>query len=184
MAKNKISNNLLSILLSFAILTSIVGILASMNILSPLTGAAVDTGTVTTNVTDSLSCSATDSTIAFNNLGGGGYNSSDLTADHHTIENNGNVNLSVQSYATAELWDSYSAPTKYWGINCNTTQSGTCNNTYGLLPNDGGTYWNLVSGLEPLDSIDALTVSVNITAPTDEANGEKSGTITYYCISV
>ena len=155
-----------------------------MNILSPLTGAATDTGTVTTNVTDSVSCTASDSTIAFGNLASSGTNNSDITGDHHVVENNGNVNLTIQAYASAELWDNYAAPTANWQVNCNATQTGVCNSTYANLPENGGSYWDILDGLEPGDATDEGTFSIKITAPADEPNGEKSGTVTYYCISV
>ncbi|MBU1245571.1 MAG: hypothetical protein ABIJ20_02615 [Nanoarchaeota archaeon] len=191
MAK-KISNNLLSVLLSFAILTSVVGILASMNILSPLTGAATSANaTVNISVTSIASCTMADTHINFTALARGATNWSEATNssgygmvnDWHTLENDGNTNLTITVWGSEALWDSTNNDAN-WMARCNNTQSGTCTTTYANVPNTVGSAITVLTGLEPLDASDLASFGLNVTAPNDELTGSKSGTLTYICTTV
>ncbi|MBT7474979.1 hypothetical protein HN706_03505 [Candidatus Woesearchaeota archaeon] len=110
-------------------------------------------------------------------------NNSETLSDFITIENDGNSLINITVYATGELWDdvTYQAPSMYWAIHCNNAESGTCNTTYGNVPGVDG---NLISiNLDSTDSTDLLTVGVNVTVPSDEVSGAKSGTLTFNCIA-
>jgi hypothetical protein len=181
----KFSNNTLVVLLSFAILISVFGTwtsLSYMDSLDLLTGRATDTGTTSLTVTGVTSCTATDNTIAFGTMVRDISNDSSTTGDYITIENNGNTQINITAYSTAELWDdaTYQTPSAYWQVNCNAVESGTCNSTYGDVPGSDG---NLIAYLlNPDDATDVLTVGVNVTVPSDELSGAKSGTLTFNCV--
>ncbi|MBU3940616.1 MAG: hypothetical protein KKH88_01675 [Nanoarchaeota archaeon] len=187
MAKKKISNNLLSILLGFAILTSIVGILASMNILSPLTGAATQqNATVNLTVIGVSSCILSDSNINFSvPLVRLSSNKSDDPAvnDYHALENDGNTNLSITAWGATDLWGTTNNDNK-WMIRCNNTQSGVCTSTYANVPNIVGSAVTVLDGLESEDTIDLVYLGVNVTVPNDEPSGIKGGFITYICTEI
>ena len=93
------------------------------------------------------------------------------------------TDTATTTYATAELWDdaSYQATSLYWQVRCGTAESGTCNTTYGNVPDADG---NLIAYLvNPDDATDSFTVGVNVTVPSDEVSGAKSGTLTFNCIA-
>ena len=148
-----------------------------------MTGKATDTATTTLTVTGVASCTATDNAIAFGTMERGTSNDSTVTGDYITVENDGNSQINISVYATAELWDgaTYQAPSSYWQIKCNNSESGTCNSTYGNIPAVDGNL--LVIDLDSADPTDLLTVGVNVTIPSDEASGAKSGTLTFSCIA-
>ncbi len=182
----KLSNNVLSILLGFAILFSIAGTWMSISYidsLNLLTGKATDTASGTTQLTvaSATSCSAVDNAINFGTMARSTSNTSEIANDFITIQNDGNLDANVTVYATEELWDSagYQTPSDYWMIHCNASESGTCNTTYLQVPNTDGNM--LVTNLDSLDTIDLLTVGVNVTVPADEPAGAKSGTLLFTC---
>lgn len=186
--KIKISNNVLSALLIFAILSMVLSVWISFDTLSPLTGEATANATVTTNVTIEVDCTTTtgdgDNLIAFGNLAKGSTSSSITISDYHAVENNGNSNLTIEAYAintpTNQLWEWVSTPSIYWKVACNSTDSGTCNASYGILGTEAiktliGTHLGVNS------TNDLMIVGINITVPADEPTGDKSGVVTYYC---
>ncbi len=181
----KFSNNTLVVLLSLAIMVSVFGTWVSLSYIDSLdllTGRATDTGTTSLTVSGVTSCTASDNTIAFGTMERGTSNDSVTVNDYITIENNGNTQINVTAYATAELWDdaTYQTTSDYWQVRCNTSESGTCNTTYGNVPGADG---NLIAYLvNPDDSTDAITVGVNVTVPSDELSGAKSGTLTFNCV--
>ena len=182
----KFSNNTLVVLLSFAIMVSVFGTWTSLSYIDSLdllTGRATDTGTTSLTVSGVTSCTASDSTIAFGAMERSTSNTSDDNADTITIENDGNIQLNITAYATAELWDdaTYQTTSDYWQIKCNNSLSGTCNATYGNLPGADGHL--LVYTMDPDDATDDLVIGVNVTVPADEVSGAKSGTITFNCVS-
>jgi hypothetical protein len=180
----KVSNNSLAVLLAVAIVASVSATWFSVSFMDTITGAATsDTGTTTLTVDAETSCLTIDGTVALGNLGKNISNSSEVVGDYIEVENNGNVNIDILGYASAELWDdvSYQAPSSYWQIKCNRSQSGTCNESYLNLNESQGTGYIFISGLVFADSTDNVTVGVNVTVPPDESTGAKSGTITFFC---
>lgn len=181
----KFSNNTLVVLLFFVIIVSIFGTWVSLSYIDSLdllTGHAIDTGTTNLTVTGVTSCSATDDDISFGSMIRDISNDSATTGDYITIENDGNTAINITAYATAELWDdvSYQTASSYWQIRCNNSESGTCNTTYGNVPGADG---NLIAYLLASDDgTDLLTVGVNVTVPSDEVSGVKSGTLTFNCV--
>jgi hypothetical protein len=182
----KFSNNTLVVLLSFAIMVSVFGTWMSLSYIDSydfLTGRATDTGTTSLTVSGVTSCSATDNNISFGTMVRSTSNDSADAGDYITIENDGNTQINITAYATAELWDdaSYQATSLYWQVRCGTAESGTCNTTYGNVPDADG---NLIAYLvNPDDATDSFTVGVNVTVPSDEVSGAKSGTLTFNCIA-
>jgi len=188
----KVSNNILSVLLGMVILLSLFGTFTSVSYLSSntITGHATSnvTGTTSVTVESQTSCTAGDSTIAFGTLARGITNTSeDLdTPDYITIENNGNAVINVSAFASEELWDvvGNQAPNANWAIHCNAAQDGgstSCETVYENLPTSDGVILSQL--LVPADATDLLTVGVNITVPSDETAGAKTGTITFVCLS-
>ncbi|MBT6995009.1 hypothetical protein HN865_03240 [Candidatus Woesearchaeota archaeon] len=180
-----LSNNVLTTLLVFSIIVSIFGTWTVLSYMDSdlLTGKATDTATTTLTVTGIASCTATDNTISFGTMERSTSNDSVIVGDYITVENDGNSQINISVYATGELWDdvTYQAPSSYWQIKCNNSESGTCNTTYANIPAVDG---NLVSiDLDSADSTDLLTVAVNVTVPSDEVSGSKSGTLTFSCIA-
>ena len=172
-------------LLVFSIIISVFGTWIILSYIDSdlLTGKATDTATTTLTVTGVASCTATDNAIAFGTMVRGTGNTSEILSDFITVENDGNSQINISVYASGELWDgaSYQAPSAYWQIHCNTSESGTCNSTYGNVPNSDG---NLIAlDLDSGDANDLLTVGVNVTVPSDEISGAKSGTLTFSCIA-
>jgi len=186
--KIKISNNILSALLIFAILSMVLSVWVSFDTLSPLTGEATGNATVTTNVTIAVDCTTTtgdgDNLIAFGNLARNTESSSQSVTDYHAVENNGNSNLTIEAYAidtsTNQLWEWVSSPSIYWKVACNSTDSGTCNASYGILGSEAvKTYLGTHLGVNSTN--DLMTIGINITVPDEEPTGQKSGVVTYYC---
>lgn len=188
--KLKISNNTLSVFLVLAIVLSVFGTFVSITYLNSseyFTGHATSnvTGTTSITVAGETSCTASDSTIAFGTLDRTAVNDSETISDYITIENNGNSVMNISAYMTEDLWDvaGNQAPNSNWRIHCNAAQDGgstTCNSTYtNILTSDGSILTTL---LVPADATDLLTVGVNITVPSDETAGAKTGTIKFVCL--
>ena len=185
--KIKISNNILSALLIFAIFSMVLGVWVNFDRLSPLTGEATGNATVTLVLDSAVSCTTTagdgDNSIVFGNLTRGSSETSDGEADYHIIENDGNVELTIEAYTFEDLWTNalYLAPHQYWQIACNSTQSGTCNTSWRHVDIEAQKS-EIINSLNGNATLDIVTVEVNVTGPsTDEPTGEKSGSITYYC---
>jgi hypothetical protein len=180
----RVSNNSLVVLLVVAIVASFGGTFFSLNFLDNyITGAATTTGNVTLTISSTADCNATDALVAFGSIAQGSSNTSGLAnLDFIVLENTGNVNINITSHATVELFSSYSAPTSYWRIHCNATQSGNCNTTWHNVE-DSGSPAALATAVPFGDSTDELNVSINVTIPNDESEGAKNGEITFTCTS-
>ena len=182
--KPKISNNSLVVLLGLAIVVSIAGTWATLTIVDQITGAATATGTTTVNVKSVVSCSATDNTIVFGQMQRSGSNNSGNKSDYHVVSNAGNVDINVSAYASVNLWATQAAASSYWRIGCNNTNTSgsTCSDWANLAASSARTL--LTDNLSVADATDDMMVKVEVTVPTDETTGNKSGTITYECIAV
>lgn len=186
MKKFKISNNNLVVLLGVAIFISIIGTWATLSLIDQITGAATSTGTASLTITSVTSCTTSgDNSIAFGTLARGTSNNSDNKSDWISLENDGNVDINVSAYASAELWadSSYVAPTAYWQIECNSSQGASCQTGYVNLA-ASASRTSLETNLTPNDDADLMYVGVNVTVPSDETAGAKSGTMTFECIAI
>jgi hypothetical protein len=176
----KISNNSLVVLLFVAIVASVAGTFVSLNFMDDLiTGAATTTGNVTLTIPSSADCTASDNLIAFGTLAQGVNNQSELALDFIVINNTGNVNLAITVEQTVDLFSAESAPSIYWTVHCNSSSTGTCNETYFAIDD---TTRGLVTALQFADGSDNLTVGVNVTVPNDEPSGTKNAELTFTCL--
>jgi len=179
----KISNNSLVVLLTLAIVASISGTLVSVSFMDSFTGAATTTGTVKLEVNASISCTSTDNVINLGNISRGEYNFSESVTgtDFIVIENNGNSILNISGYATEDLFESSSAPTNNWTMQCNASQSGTCTTGFRIINISAGAAELIVYDLSNAIATDEINVSVNATVPVGESSGMKTGTLTFIC---
>ena len=185
---NKITNNTLVVLLGISVLISIAGTWITLDVTNRITGAATDTGTTTLTITGVTSCSAVDNTIAFGTMTVDSNNNSINASDWISINNTGNTDINVSAYATENLFTSSGAapPSHYWQVRCNSTLGGnSCGTTtYTNLTNSLATAIELIDLVSPTDNNDTMYAGVNVTVPSDETFGAKSGTITFVCEAV
>ena len=176
----KISNNSVIVLLFIAIVASISGTFFAMNFLSEIiTGAATTTGNVTLTIPSAADCSATDDLIAFGTMAQGASNRSENFTDFITINNTGNVALKITAAASVDLFSTQTAPSNFWLIHCNSSLSGSCNTTYHQVHNTGSV---IITALDYSDTIDNVTIGINVTVPGPEPTGDKNGEITFTCL--
>ena len=88
--------------------------------------------------------------------------------------------MNFTHHATVELWDTQSAPSTYWRIQCNGSQSGNCNTTWDNVK-DSGSPGLLATALGYASASDEINVSINVTVPNNEGEGAKNGQITFTC---
>jgi len=176
----RISNNSVIVLLFVSVIASVSGTFFAMSFLNEvITGAATTTGNVTLTIPSSADCSASDSLIAFGTLAQGATNQSEIALDFIVINNTGNVNLAITAAASVDLFSSATAPSTFWRIHCNDSLSGSCNETY---HNVGATDTLLITALDYDDTIDNVTIGINVTIPGAEPAGDKNGEITFTCL--
>jgi len=189
----KVTNNLLFGGLMIALLVVIGGTWISLNYISGLTGAATSgVGSTNVTITSAIACSIPDNLISFGEMARGQSNQSNLlmagqtnvsAPDYMTIQNDGNVNITVVASNSVNLWSSSPAPSTNWRIRCEAAGDGnsTCTNTYANVPAAGSNV-TLVSGLTPVDALDNISVGFNLTVPSDESSGAKNGTVIFTCV--
>ncbi len=186
----KISNNTLSVLLVVAIITSISGTWLSISFMDSITGAATSgSGTTNLTVASVTSCTMLDNIVEFGSMARNEWNSSDdvnesgVKGDWISVENDGNVNITILVNSTNDLWQTQSAPTAYWAVFCQNSQddNATCNNTNTNIPSGTGAPHTIVIGLSPINDVDNVSLGFNVTVPSDEVTGAKNGTVLFTC---
>lgn len=142
-------------------------------------------------ITSVVSCTMTDNLVSFGAMARGDSNTSNHTnvnstgypiGDFMVLENNGNVNITINVNTSKELWTSTPAASGNWLIRCESDSdtNATCNSTYAQVVRVSSLI--LETGLTPLDgNADNITIGFNITVPNDEPAGAKNGTVTFYC---
>ncbi len=185
----KISNNSLAVLLVVAIVASVSGTWLSINFMDSITGAATSgSGTANLTVASVTSCSMLDNIVEFGSMARNEWNDSidvneTVRGDWISIENDGNVNITVLVNSTNDLWTSQSAPTAYWGIFCAYSEddNATCNGTNVSIPAGTDAPHTIIIGLSPVDDVDNISLGFNVTVPSDELSGDKNGTVLFTC---
>ena len=162
-----------------------------LDYMNQLTGFATsDTGNTTLTVSTEASCTTeNDDLVAFGSLARDQTNQSEgANNDYILIENDGNVPINVTvnaTDATTYLWDvaTYNPPNINWRISCHAAQTGSCltnDDNYTNIP--GPLVVQMVYNLSSPDTTDNATIGINVTVPSDEPSGAKTGQVTFYCV--
>ena len=183
---NRVSNNILVILLGVSILISIFGTWVTLSYVDQITGAVTVPASSNLTITGTTNCVFNDNQIDFGSMafGANKYSENSTIANWFIMENNGNYILNVSAYVnTEELFTTDSAPTANWQLKCNSSQTTDCRNTtYTKIQTTLPLANILIPNLSPIDAQDEVTFGVNVTIPSGEPAGAKNGTITFECL--
>ncbi len=198
----RISNNVLLVLVVFAVISSVIGTLVSLNMIS-LTGRATTLeGTTNLTVTSVTSCAINDSLVSFGSMQRNEYNTSaelNTTSDEAgsigdfmMITNDGNTNITIFVNVSVDeddwLWDTKPSSSTFWAVRCENSDDGNSSNnqSWADVPGEGNPAYTIITRLTPVANaggtpLDNVTVGFNVTVPADEPTGYKNGTVTFFC---
>ncbi len=193
---DKISNNTIAALIVLAMFVSVIGTASTIGGLSGITGYAATTapnGTVTLNVSGTLSITLINSSIAFstckpdattlyvNSSAGvetGGTCTAAPSDDYILVNNNGNVdaNVTVKSSVVASSFIGGTSPSfQYWGENVD-----GCTGTNTALTSFTTSETAFCPNLESDDSGDNVKLFARVGIPSDApVQGQQTATITF-----
>lgn len=190
----KVTNNVLSLLLVFAIIISVFSTWISLSYIDSfnlLTGKATSgEGTTNLTITSVVSCAINDSLISFGELARGATSESNTVNDTMMLTNDGNTNITIVANVTASsnwLWTNKQSSTAFWAIGCNGNDdsNATCDTAWQNVPGSDSSV-TLISKLGPVANeggtpLDNVTIKFNVTVPSDEPAGYHNGTVTFWC---
>lgn len=196
----EISSKTLTLLVALAVVVSIMGTLVTLKRFADfddITGrlATTDLGTVSVEVASAAYINVTDNLINFQNMTVGTSNESEFLAsgaDFIVVRNDGSITINITAYLSSNeslfsSTDNVGCPGSDTGVSgtsdkrcvfvrCyNATTAGSCNSNYKQI-NESITspHLNLTTGLAIGGT---ANISVNLTVPSNEGAGLKSGTL-------
>ncbi|MBI2136832.1 hypothetical protein HYU06_07205 [Candidatus Woesearchaeota archaeon] len=186
-----ISNKTLAVLVSFAIIVSIAGLISTLSIKNQeITGATISNvtnipGTTSFVVSDNIILTLTDDTINLGNLGTTESASSDTVSDFFRLTNDGTINFNVFAYGVSSPFSSTTnganlLPNNNYKVYAKNATGGTANTTVRNVPNAIANKTLLVSALSFVNGNDIAYLGINVTVPPDETAGSKSAVLTVY----
>ena len=185
-ARKRISNELIAIMIVVLVVVSIMGFLPLLK--GPqLTGAQV--AETWLELTQEVGCNFDDGSINFSTMKkdvtrARNTNWSDQVGDWWIINNTGTIDLSINISVSGGNWlfTSQAAASPYWQYMCNESDSGTCTvASFANVPSTATTL--MLSNLSETAGSDTSIFAVNASVPNEESAGAKNGTVIASCWS-
>jgi hypothetical protein len=136
------------------------------------------------SIAEYLAITIVNDTLNFSNVEvDTSYSTDDGTPEPFIFRNDGNVNANLTNLNSTGLWSSVALDTLFFQFKANYTSEGAgfdnTNSIMSYTPVSGTTSGIVVADLNYSDSADEAAIDINITVPSSEPSGEKSGTIEF-----